>query len=195
MIAIRFFDRKEAPLRSHLWHLGLAALIAAAAVALDQLTKYLAVSALYPDGSIDVIKGVFRFTYVENRGAAFGSLTEHRWIFLILSAVLILVLAGYAVKSRPKGWLQCISLGMLIGGGIGNMIDRIALGYVVDFLDFCAFPELWKWVFNGADAFVCVGTAMLMIYIIISDRKTAADGTESDITENEKGGTENDEPK
>ncbi len=161
-------------------------IIAALCIGVDQLTKYLAVSALYPDGSVDVIEGVFRFTYVENRGAAFGSLTEHRWIFLVFSTVLILVLIGYTVWKRPKGWLQCISLGMLIGGGIGNMIDRIALGYVVDFLDFCAFPELWKWVFNGADTFVCIGTGLLMIWIIISDGRDTK-------TEDTKGGAENDE--
>lgn len=174
-------------------------IIAALCIGVDQLTKYLAVSALYPDGSVDVIEGVFRFTYVENRGAAFGSLTEHRWIFLVFSTVLILVLIGYTVWKRPKGWLQCISLGMLIGGGIGNMIDRIALGYVVDFLDFCAFPNLWKWVFNGADAFVCIGTALLMIWIIISDRKTKnssdaeAPGIKDETIEDMKGGAENDE--
>ena len=141
-------------------------------VGVDQLTKFLAVSSLYPDGSVDVIAGVFRFTYVENRGAAFGSLTEHRWVFIVFSTALIIALVAYTILKKPTGWILCLSLGMLIGGGIGNMIDRVALGYVVDFLDFCAFPNLWMWVFNGADAFVCIGTAMLMIWILISDKKT-----------------------
>ena len=55
---------------------------------------------------------------------------------------------------------------MVLGGGIGNMIDRIAYGAVVDFVDFCAFPEIWRWIFNGADSFVCVGAAILGIYYI-----------------------------
>lgn len=165
---------------------------AALCIGADQLTKYLASSALHPAGSIDVIKGVFRFTYVENRGAAFGSLSNHRAVFLILSSVLILALIAFTIIKRPKGILLQLSLGMIIGGGIGNMIDRIALGYVVDFLDFCAFPKLWRWVFNGADVFVCVGTAMLMIYILMSDRKSSA----SEAFENSgdtKGGTDDDE--
>lgn len=165
-------------------------IIAVLCIGVDQLTKYLAASALYPDGSVDVIKGVFRFTYVENKGAAFGSLTDHRWIFLLFSTVLIIALTVYTVKKRPRRWIERISVGMLIGGGIGNMIDRIALGYVIDFLDFCAFPNLWKWVFNGADAFVCIGTVLFMIWIVISD---SDDKTDAGIkTDNAKGGTEDD---
>ncbi len=139
-------------------------------VAADQLTKQLAAAALYPDKSISLIDGILRFSYVENRGAVFGSLADHRWVFLILSTLLIGAMIGYTVWKRPKERLLCLSLGMLIGGGIGNMIDRVCLGYVIDFIDFCAFPSLWKWVFNGADAFVCVGTALLMLWILLSDR-------------------------
>lgn len=164
--------------------------IAALCIGVDQLTKYLAAGALYPDGSVDVIKGVFRFTYVENRGAAFGSLTDHRWVFLVFSTVLIVALTVYTVKKRPASLLERISIGMLIGGGVGNMIDRIALGYVIDFLDFCAFPNLWKWVFNGADAFVCIGTVLIMIYIIKSEPKDGNTAGGDGNGECGKGGTE-----
>ena len=178
----------------------LIAFITAAVVILaDQLTKYLAVSALAPDKSVDVIKGIFRFTYVENRGAAFGSFADNRWVFLILSTALILAIAGYVVWKRPKGLLECLSMGMLIGGGIGNMIDRIALGYVVDFLDFCAFPNLWMWVFNVADAFVCIGTGLLVIWMLTTDmdpkdKKTPVEASDdcSDVDDT-KGGNDNDE--
>lgn len=139
-------------------------------IAADQLTKRLAVAALYPNKSISLIDGILRFSYVENKGAVFGSLSDHRWVFLILSSLLIVAMLGYTVWKRPKGRLLCLSLGLLIGGGIGNMIDRIYLGYVIDFIDFCAFPSLWKWVFNAADTFVCIGTALLMLWILISDR-------------------------
>ncbi|MBQ3160446.1 MAG: signal peptidase II [Clostridia bacterium] len=60
---------------------------------------------------------------------------------------------------------------MVLGGGIGNMIDRIFYGEVVDFLDFCAFPELWSWIFNLADSFVCVGVGLLIIYYVLSEIK------------------------
>lgn len=174
---------------------------AAIVILADQLTKYLAVSALAPDKSVEVIKGIFRFTYVENRGAAFGSFSDSRWVFLILSTVLILALIGYVIWKRPGGWLEGLSIGMLIGGGIGNMIDRIALGYVVDFLDFCAFPNLWMWVFNVADAFVCIGTGLLVIWMFVSDAKDKksketlpeSPSANDSSAEDAKGGNDNDE--
>ena len=168
-------------------------IIAALCVAADQITKYLAVQNLYPDKSVDVIDGVLRFTYTENRGAAFGSLSDHRWVFLVFSTLLIIALIGYTVwkhvKKMPMGWLERIAIGLLIGGGIGNMIDRVALGYVIDFIDFCAFPEVWKWIFNGADSFVCIGTPLLMIWILLSDSKRSVKQT----NENTESGAENDE--
>ena len=167
-------------------------LIIVISILADQLTKLMAIDCLKNAASYPVIQDVLHLTYVENRGAAFGSLTGQRWIFLVFSTVLIIALIIYTVKKRPTGILERLSIGMLIGGGIGNMIDRVALGYVIDFLDFCAFPSIWKWVFNGADAFVCIGTALLMILIIRSDpdkEKAAETGT---ISENTKGGTEDD---
>ena len=79
----------------------------------------------------------------------------------------------YLVKYRPKAKLFYIPASMIIGGGIGNMIDRLFYGdsfgdgTVVDFLDFCAFPNLWSWIFNVADAFVCVGAAILFVYLLV----------------------------
>ena len=64
-----------------------------------------------------------------------------------------------------------VSLGLIAGGGIGNMIDRVYLGYVVDFLDFCAFPKLWMWIFNVADACVCIGAGMLALWMILDTIK------------------------
>ncbi len=144
-----------------------------ATVVMDQVTKLMAIKLLAPKGSVDVIRGVFRFTYVENEGAAFGMFSEHRWIFMVISTVAIVALIIYLWKFPPDSKLACVSLSFIIGGGIGNMIDRVFLGYVVDFLDFCAFPSLWMWVFNVADAFVCVGGGMLMLWLVISIIKDA----------------------
>ncbi|MBQ9080741.1 MAG: signal peptidase II [Clostridia bacterium] len=140
------------------------------AVILDQLSKWLIVTYL-PDGGVPIIDGVLRFTYVENRGAAFGMLSEHRWVFIIVSTVALAALAFYLFKYKPEGWLARCSISFIIGGGIGNMIDRVLLGYVIDFIDFCAFPEIWMWVFNVADSFVCVGAGMLMLYLVLSTVK------------------------
>ncbi len=143
-------------------------IIIAALVVLDQVTKLMALHLLEPVGSVEVIKGVFRFTYVENEGAAFGMFADNRWVFMIISTVAIAALLIYLWKFRPNSRFACMALSMIIAGGIGNMIDRVYLGFVVDFLDFCAFPELWMWVFNVADVCVCVGGGMLVLWLVMS---------------------------
>lgn len=154
-------------------------LIIASAVLVDQLTKQLVVTYLALGESIDVIPGVFRFTYVQNKGAAFGMLSEHRWVFMVISVLAIAAIFVYLWKFRPASRFACVGLSLVVGGGIGNMIDRCYLTYVIDFLDFCAFPKLWMWVFNVADACVCVGGAMLVLWCILeivreSKRKKSA---------------------
>ena len=137
------------------------------AVAMDQISKYLVVANMELHESIEIIPGIFNFTYIQNRGAAFGSFDEHRWVFLILSTVAILAILGFLFWKKPQNKLLLASLILVTGGGIGNMIDRIFLGYVIDFLDFCAFPSLWMWIFNVADAFVCIGAGLLALWMIL----------------------------
>ena len=143
-------------------------IVIAAAVVVDQVSKVLVIKFLKDLVSVEIIPGILRFTYVENRGAAFGMLSDNRWIFMIISTLAIVALVVYLWKFRPDSILACLALSMIVGGGIGNMIDRVALGYVVDFIDFCAFPGLWMWVFNVADACVCVGAGLLALWLIIS---------------------------
>lgn len=135
----------------------------------DLVTKYLTVRGLALGQSIKVIDGVLNFTYVENRGMAFGWLADRREIFLILSAVMLIALFIFAFYYRKQAglWLK-IACGLVLGGGIGNMIDRIRLGYVIDFIDVCLF-DFWKWVFNVADSCVCVGVFMLALYLIFDN--------------------------
>ena len=142
-----------------------------AAVFLDQLTKWLAIIFLKGNDSTIFLEGILRFTYIENRGAAFGMLSDHRWVFLLISTIAIVGITFYMIKWRPKNKLAYISISFIVGGGIGNMIDRIFLGYVVDFIDFYAFPKIWNYIFNVADSFVCVGAAMLMLYLVLSTIK------------------------
>ena len=140
----------------------------------DQLTKW-AIVAAYPtpgDGT-DLIPSVLRFTYVENTGAAFGMLKDSRWVFLVISTVAIAAMIFYLLKFPPKSRLTGLSFALVIGGGIGNMIDRIARGYVIDFIDFCAFPKVWKYVFNVADACVCVGVVALVLCLFFIEAKSA----------------------
>lgn len=135
-------------------------------VFLDQLSKWLAVILLEGQPSFYLIPGALRFTYVENRGAAFGMLADNRWVFLVLSTLTIVCLLGFMIYSKPQSRLERAGLALVLAGGIGNMIDRVLLGYVIDFIDFCAFPKLWNWVFNVADSCICIGVGLLIIYII-----------------------------
>ncbi len=129
----------------------------------DQLTKWLAVIYLQGEPSFPLWKGVLHFTYAKNEGAAFGMLSNHRWVFMVFSALAILVLLFYLFYFRPKSRFVQITLAMIIGGGIGNMIDRCWLGYVIDFIDFTLIDFA---IFNVADSFVTVGSFMLMGYLV-----------------------------
>ena len=142
--------------------------IVAASVLVDQLTKLWTVAALGVGESVDVIPGILRFTYIQNKGAAFGMLSDNRWVFMIVSSVAIIALFVYLWKFRPDSIWACTAISLIIGGGIGNMIDRVRLEYVIDMIDFCAFPKLWMWVFNFADACVCVGAGILFVWLIAS---------------------------
>ena len=141
------------------------AIAALGVIALDQGSKLLILSTLYGD-RLELIPGVLRFTYVENKGMAFGLLADHRWVFMLLS-VLGIALIGVYLYFFAKTLLSRTALSLIIGGGIGNMIDRVRLGFVVDFIDFCAFPKLWSWVFNIADAAVCVGAGLFILDLIL----------------------------
>ena len=137
-------------------------------VGLDQLTKFLAVRYLQPVGSYPLWRGVLHLTYVENRGAAFGMLSNQRWVFMVFSSIAIVGLTVYLFRfCRENRWVK-VAIAMIIGGGIGNMIDRIALGYVVDFVDFTLIHFA---VFNVADICVVVGgIGLALYYILLADK-------------------------
>ena len=153
-------------------------IIAVVVIVVDQITKVIAVDKLseLKDHSYEVIKGVLSFTYVENDGMALGLLDNARWIFMVVSTVAIIGLMVYMIGWRPKSKLINISVGLIIGGGIGNMIDRFFYtGFVGetagekvvrDFIDVNIFGDLWPWVFNVADAAVCVGGGLLFIWCV-----------------------------
>lgn len=144
--------------------------LAALIVFLDQLSKYLTVLYLKPVGTFPIIRNALHLTYVENRGAAFGMLENSRWVFMLVSSVAIVALSVYLIYKKPQNRLLCVSLSFIIGGGIGNMIDRVFLGYVVDMIDFRLINFA---VFNVADSFVCVGAGLLMLYLILAMRREA----------------------
>ena len=142
-------------------------LVALGAVAVDQVTKRIVVANMGLYDSVRVIPHVLDFTYITNDGAAWGMLDQHRWVFMVLSVLGIIAFSLYLFgKKKGDRWID-LGLALVIGGGVGNMIDRVFRGEVVDFLDatfmdvFGGFP-----IFNGADCFVCVGAAILLIALV-----------------------------
>lgn len=132
-------------------------------VILDQITKLLTIKYLKPVSNVEFIKNILSFTYVENRGAAFGILQNSRWIFIAFTIIAVLAILFYKFHFKPSGKLLNSSLCLILSGAIGNLIDRIFRGYVVDMIEvtFIDYP-----VFNVADCFVVTGTVLLVIYIL-----------------------------
>ena len=152
-------------------YLILWAAIAAVIVIADQVTKSIVIQHIPEGQSIPVIDGVLHWTHIKNDGAIFGWFDDARWMFMVFSAVGILVMIGmlvYWVKKEPKDKLMQVILTLLISGGIGNMIDRCSLGVVTDFIDFCAFPKLWMYIFNVADCAVTIGGGLMILWLIVS---------------------------
>lgn len=136
------------------------------AVCLDQGVKYLVSSGMALGDSVPVIDGIFHITLYHNTGAAFSSFEGQRALLIGLPVVLIIAGLVFLWKCRDKSRGLLIPAAMIVGGGIGNLIDRIATGYVVDMFDFRVFP-----IFNVADCFVTVGCILLCVYILFFDKE------------------------
>lgn len=136
-------------------------------VAADIITKNIALTS-FSGNDVELIKNVLYFSYVENRGAAFGILSNARYIFISVTVITIIGIIIYLIKRKP-GFLPLVAgLAMVSGGGIGNLIDRLGKEYVIDFIDFrlIGFP-----VFNVADIFVTVGAVLIFISVLFFEDK------------------------
>jgi len=144
------------------------ALFAAAIVAADQITKFLTVANIPLGGQVPVLPGVFRFTYVQNTGAAFSMLEGQRWLFYIITAVFLALVVLCIAKKWLKSKGSLLALAAITGGAVGNLIDRATMGYVVDMIEveFMNFA-----VFNVADCFITCGAIALVIFVFLEDRK------------------------
>ena len=132
-------------------------LILIAVVIFDQFTKYLVQNMMQEGSSITVIDGLFHLTYIFNRGAAFGMLEDQQWLFIFVAAVLVAAVAYLQKEIKTADKFTKYGVAILTGGAIGNLIDRIRINKVVDFLDFLIWP-----IFNVADIAICVGVGMLL---------------------------------
>lgn len=135
--------------------------ITAAVIVIDQLVKNSLVKAL-AGGQITVIKNFFHLVYVENYGIAFG-MFKNKTLFFIITQCILSVLITYAIyRFRNISMPLTVCLSLILGGAIGNLIDRIRMGYVVDYLSFSIFPP----VFNFADSAIVVGAILLSVILV-----------------------------
>jgi len=147
----------------------LMGIFAFAVVAVDQITKLLVVNGIPLHTSVDAIPGLFRLTYVQNTGAAFSAFQGMQWLFLLVFVLFTVAIVWEFSKKRwPFTNLERWCIAAVYAGGLGNMIDRLRLGYVVDMieLEFMTFP-----VFNVADCFITCGVILLLVHLIFFNRE------------------------
>ncbi|WBW50713.1 signal peptidase II [Peptoniphilus equinus] len=138
-------------------------------IAIDQLSKYIVILTLKDNPPKIIIEGVLNFFYLENRGAAFGMLQNKSLLFTIVTVIVIVVLLSILFKDYKRNSLMLNTcIGLILGGSIGNFIDRIVKGYVVDFISFHIFGYDFA-IFNLADTFIVVGTFLFLLMILFFD--------------------------
>lgn len=135
-------------------------------VAIDRWSKYYIESHMWPGMSIAVVDNIFHITYVLNPGAAFGILEYQTGFFVIVAIAMVGAAIWYYPRIPSKYRLLRLGIGLQVGGAIGNVIDRIRYGYVVDFLDFRIWP-----VFNVADMAIVIGVSCILITVLYIMRK------------------------
>ncbi len=147
----------------------LAVIITFVLIAIDQLSKLYALNVIKPQGQITLIDNFYYLTYVENRGAAFGMMQNQQLFFIVVTLVIFAVFAYVLIKYKIEGRLFLVAVVLIFSGGIGNLIDRVFRGFVVDFLQFSCFSP----VCNIADYYITVGAALLIISVLFCKKNIA----------------------
>lgn len=132
-------------------------------IAADQIIKLAVRMNFEQFDSVPVIQGFFHLTYVQNKGAAFGMLQNKTWIFVVLTVAVVGYIIYYITKNKNTDKKLKLILSIIVAGAIGNLIDRIMLGYVVDMFDF---RGIWQFIFNFADICVVMGTISLLVLVM-----------------------------
>ncbi|MGN1358759.1 MAG: signal peptidase II, partial [Bacilli bacterium] len=129
---------------------------------LDMVSKYIVSRLLIVNESVMVIKNFFNITYVRNTGAAFSIFSGNTFLVMIVSFIIIIGIILYISKNKPSNKMEKVAYSLILGGAIGNFIDRVIYGYVRDFIEIDIFG--WDYpIFNLADVFVVVGVILLVI--------------------------------
>ena len=137
--------------------------VAAVLLAIDQMLKYFVLRDLRPVGTVTVIPGLLELTYVENTGAAFGLFKQVMWLVVAVTVVATVAIIVLLFRYKRHSFFSYTTAALLMSGGIGNLIDRIAHGFVVDYIDFRIIHYA---IFNFADSCVVVGAVLLCLYLI-----------------------------
>lgn len=154
-------------------------LISILLIALDQLSKWWIVQHMELYQSIPVISDFFYITSHRNRGAAFGILQEQRWFFIVVTTCVVIAIIVFMVKMKKETILTKTALSFVLGGAVGNMIDRIRTGEVVDFFHF-QFGSYHFPIFNVADSAICVGVVLFLIANLLDYKKEQYDTSVGD---------------
>jgi signal peptidase II len=141
------------------------ALAASIIVILDRITKFLVFRIFIEGQSVPVIQKAFHLTLVLNTGAAFGILKNRNEFFIVSSCVVAALIVAYVLFTKCKDAMILAALGLILGGDIGNLIDRVLFGYIIDFLDFRVWP-----VFNIADCAITLGSLLLIFRLFSKER-------------------------
>lgn len=160
--------------------LAIVLAVSAVLVVIDQVIKYFIVQGLAPDGSVSVIDHLVSLVYVENRGVAFGLFQNHVWVFAVITLLLIGVIVALIISKRLTGKLFYAACMLIIGGGVGNLVDRLFRGFVVDYLSLSFFPP----VCNFADYCITIGALLLVLVFILRDYQNAKQQKQQALTEN-----------
>ncbi|MEG6617096.1 signal peptidase II [Peptococcaceae bacterium 1198_IL3148] len=141
-------------------------LIAVAVLFIDLLSKHIVQSSMELNQSIPVVENIFHLTYILNPGAAFGMLANQTTFFIVITVAIIIGMMVFYKHIRREGLLVQLALGMIAGGALGNLIDRLRYGKVVDFLDFRVWP-----IFNLADTAIVMGVALVIWQMLKGELK------------------------
>lgn len=148
-------------------------LVAAVVIVLDQVTKWLVVTRMTELAEVPIIPGFFSLQFVYNPGASFGMLRGQQWFFILVAVIAVGAILWYLRQPEAQHGLVRLSLGLIMGGAVGNLIDRVRGGEVVDFLLFYwrdyYFPN-----FNVADIGITVGVALFLLHMLLTERKSKA---------------------
>lgn len=143
-------------------------LISILVLMIDIITKQIVINFMIEHQSISIIKDFFSITYAKNTGVAFSFLEGKVPLIIIMTTIIIFIILKY-IKSTSPNKIESICYGFLLGGAIGNLLDRIIYGYVIDFLDFNIFGYSYP-IFNLADTFIVIGIIILIIFSFIESR-------------------------